>query len=130
MGRKSRDKKKRRLEKEKKLAEKLKSRPYTKEERNKKINNIILQLMKIGMDHALPDNVRTSLFEFRDNGTPFHAEVELPEYSRILIANFENDFSKDKDNALNFQFKKIRIDGEGDDNPINELNKLQESLMG
>lgn len=129
MGKKSRNKKQRRLEREKKKAEKCLPKPYTHEERVKKINNIMIQLMNIKMEHVLTPEVTKGMNEFRDNGMSFHTQVELPEYSRVMIVDFENDKNKDKDNAINFQFKKIRIEGEGAENPINKLNKMQEDLL-
>jgi len=129
MGKKSRNKKQRRLERERKKAERNKPRPYTYEERNKKITSILMQLMNMGMDHVLTPEFRQGLFDWRDNGTAFHAELDLPEYSRKLVASFDNDFSKDKDNALNFVFQRVRIQGEGDENKVNEINKIQEKLI-
>ncbi len=131
MGRKNRLKEQRKLQKSK-LVDKgteYKSIPYTKEEREKKWNKIFMQLMHMEIDHVLTSDVKKNINDFVESGKEYHEEIELPEYSRIMIINFVNDKKKDKENCINLRFKKIRIENEGSDNPINELNELQEHMF-
>jgi hypothetical protein len=129
MGYKNKKKEERLLMKYQKELDVLIPKPYSKKERTDKINNIFMDLLKLGVDGELTDNFKKQIFEFRDNGTAFHAEMEMHGYSRILIANFVNDKNKDKDNRIDIKFKKIRINDESDDHPINKLNIIQESLF-
>ena len=122
-------KKERKLERERKALAKAIPKPYTKDERNKKVNAIFVQLMSICMEHTLTPEIKQAIFDFRDNGTPVHTELKLPEYSRTMIIHFENDKNKDSNNAITFNFDRIRVDDGTNDNPINRLNKLQEELL-
>lgn len=100
--------------------------PYTKEEREKKINKIKLQLMQIDMYHVLQQRHKDALNNFVNNGEEFSEEFDLPLYSRTLVFHLVND--KKKETYINLKFKKIRVPND-DNNPINKLNSIQEQLM-
>ena len=102
---------------------------YTRAERNAKVTKILIQLMQIQMDHVLTDDIRKGLDEFIATGESYIYEHYLPQYSRVMQIHFVNDKNKDKENSINIVFNKIRIEGEGDENPINKLNALQEGMF-
>ena len=102
--------------------------PYTKAERERKISRIMIQLSQTKWEHLVPESAKEGMFKFIETGESYIDSVELPSLSRTLCFNFVNDKNKDKENSLNFIFNKIRVDGE-EDNPINELNKIQEDMM-
>jgi len=104
--------------------------PYTQEERSRKWTNITFELgnMRI-FDDIMTPYVRIGMRLFVDVGRDFVYKLELPQYSRTAHFNFVNDKRKEKENGLKIVFNKIRVDGEGDENKVNELNKLQENLF-
>lgn len=112
-----------------KKSENLDPVPYTKAERESKISKVKIQLMQIDMYHVLTDEAKAGLKEFIDSGKDYCKEINLPQYSRILIINFVNDKNKDSENMFHLKFNKIRIEGVGDEHPINKLNKAQEEMF-
>ncbi len=104
--------------------------PYTKEERSRKWTNINFELdkMRIVEDIMIP-YVTIGMRLFVDVGRDFVYTLELPQLSRTANFNFVNDRRKEKENGLKLVFNKVRVDNEGDENPINELNKVQETLF-
>jgi hypothetical protein len=103
--------------------------PYTESERNKKITNIILQLSSMDMTQVLTPEIRTGIQKYIKEGAEYEAELDLPEFARTLQIKLVNDKRRERDTYVKFLFKKIRIEGEGDDNPINKLNMLQEEMF-
>lgn len=102
-------------------------KPYTKEERERKINLIRIQLLEIDLYRVLGQEHLEKIQEFVTKGTDYYEVIDLPMYSREMIINLIND--KRKQTYINLKFKRIRVDEEGDDNKINELNKIQEELF-
>jgi hypothetical protein len=106
----------------------MKEVPYTKEERERKISRIMIQLSQTKWEHLVPERAKEGMFKFIETGESYIDSVELPSLSRTLTFHFVNDKTKEKENSLNFIFNKVRVDDE-EDNPINELNKIQEHMM-
>jgi len=102
---------------------------YTKQERERKITNIMLQLAELKFDHVLTPEVKKLLFDYINTGEDLIYSLDLPEYSRTLEINLTNDKSLDKYNSVALKFKKVVVDEDNKDNPINKLNVLQEGLV-
>jgi len=102
--------------------------PYTQQERNKKITNIILELSELKLDHVIPPKVTKNLMSYIDTGEEYDENLYLPEYSRTLVIHLDNNKNNDKKNALCLKFNKITIEGEKD-NPINKLANLQDAML-
>lgn len=102
-------------------------KPYTESERNAKMTAITFQMLQMNISHLVTDDLKKHMTEFIKHGTAYQEKIDLPEYSRIMNVNFIND--KGQETFIKLAFKKIRVEGEGDENPINKLNKLQEELM-
>ena len=100
--------------------------PYTKDERERKITLIKLQLVDLNMYSVLTPEVHQSISDFIQSGKECDMEVDLPMYSRILVVHLVND--KKKQTYINLKFKKIRVEGE-DNNNINKLNEIQEKMF-
>ncbi len=101
--------------------------PYTESERNKKVMSIMMQINDVKMEHVITPEIRQNLNEFVKNGTEYSDTIPIPEYGRELVIYFVNN--KRIESYINFRFIKVRIPDEGDENPINKLNKIQESLL-
>lgn len=101
--------------------------PYTESERNKKILCLTLQMTGIHMDHVLTPEIKQNMNNFIKTGEPYNVIVKLPEYSREMEINLVND--RNQSSHIKFKFIKIRIPDEGDNNPINQLNKIQEEII-
>lgn len=98
---------------------------YTEDERRNKISKIMLQLVTLNMEHVLSEEVTQAIHKFIKTGDDYTTNIDLPTYSRILEISLSNN--KQKKTYINLVFKKIRVDDEN--NPINELNKLQETMF-
>jgi hypothetical protein len=104
--------------------------PYTLDERSKKWTNICFELMKMHVyEDVVTRYVSIGMKLFVDVGRDFHYSLDLPQYSRVAEFHFVNDKRKEKENGLKLTFKKIRVEGEDDEHPINKLNKMQEHLF-
>ena len=103
-------------------------RPFTEEQRNKKVMSIYMQLMNINILHVLTNEIKSKIDNFIKTGEPYSAILDLPEYSRVLEINFINDMNKQHENYIRLKFKRIRVEGD-ENNPINKLNKIQEGLF-
>lgn len=101
--------------------------PYTESERNKKVMSIMMQITDVKMEHVITPEIKKNLNEFVKNGTEYSDTIPIPEYGRELVIYFVNN--KRIESYINFRFIKVRIPDEGDENPINKLNKIQESLL-
>ena len=94
-------KRERRLGREQKRLDRDISMPYTKSERNTKINTIFLQLMQLEMVHTLTPEIKKGIFDFRDHGTTFEAELKLPLYNITMMIHFDNNKRNDANNCIN-----------------------------
>jgi len=101
-----------------------KIRPYTKQERERKIFAIRFQLIELNMNHILTDDIKKNIDRFITEGTEYYKEVFLPEYSRLLKINLVND--KNQETYIKLEFQKVRITEEGDNNLINKINREHE----
>ena len=109
------------------MDEQIKCIPYTEQERSKKITGIMLQLSSIDMSHVLTREIHDAIQKFIKTGESYNAKIDLPAYGRIMEINFVNN--KKEETYIKFLFKRIRVDGEGNENPINKLNKIQEEIL-
>jgi hypothetical protein len=101
--------------------------PYTEAERSRKITTILIQLSQLNLEHVLTEEMHHHIQTFIKTGKSYDEILDLPQYSRTLEIHLEND--KRQQTYINIKFNKIRIEGEGDKNPINKLNTIQEELF-
>ena len=83
--------------KKKKKKEKKIIVPYTKEEREKKINSIKQKLLGLGLlnyDESMI-NVQKKMDEYVENGTEYNDNVKLFGTKRILQINLKNNNKRD-----------------------------------
>ena len=115
----------------KRIKQDVKSQPqhYTKDERQRKVTNIMMQLIQVKMDHTLPEYSKNKLHEFVNDGIDYIEDIDLPAYSRTMKIHFVNDKNRDKENSINLIFNKVRVDNNNPDNPINKLNEVQEHML-
>ncbi len=111
--------------KKKTKTDKQENKLYTEAERSRKISRIMLQLSTLNIEHVLSDEVTKNIHNFIKTGQDYNTTIDLPTYSRVLEISLNND--KSKKTYMNLSFKKIRVADEN--NSINELNKLQETLF-
>ena len=118
------------LAREKKRLKNLPKPPeaYTKSDRQRKVTNVMIQLIQVKMDHTLPESAKEKLHNFVNIGEDYIEDIDLPAYSRIMKIHFVNDKNRDSENSINLIFKRVRVDGDPD-NPINKLNELQEHML-
>lgn len=103
--------------------------PYTKKERQQKINCIYLQLMNKNIYEIIPKDVKNKINCYIDTGEEYVENIYLEDYGRMLEINLTNNKNINSENMIKLTFKKIIIEGEGKDNPIHKLNKIQEELI-
>lgn len=103
--------------------------PYTESERSKKITMIMFKLSTMDMAQELTPEIRSNFQKFIKEGTEYETELDLPQFGKTLQIKLVNDKRRDKENYVKFIFKRIRVEGEGEENPINKLNKLQEEIF-
>lgn len=100
---------------------------YTEAERNRKVMAIRLEIDRVRMTPSITPEINKGLQDFVKFGTDYCITVPLPQFSREMVVHFVNN--KRVESYVNFKFIKVRIPEEGDENPINKLNKIQENLV-
>lgn len=113
--------KKNKTKKEKKVI------PYTEAERQKKVMALQLSFTKAESDNIITPEIIRKMNNFAKTGESYIENIQIPEFSRELEIHLVND--RNQQSYIKLKFNKIRIPGEGDENPINQLNKLQEEIF-
>lgn len=98
--------------------------PMKREEREKKIKDINMQLITADLFDKVNQYAKIGLKVWAEHGRDFVYTQPLYEMSRELVYTFYNDERKRHLNMIHVKVLKVTVEGEGDENIINKVNAM------